>query len=801
MGIITDLIGESLFPKSSGAGWSFDKQSGRLTISGDLGDSSLPFPSGLYKNILSVVALEGARVKHGKSLFAYMKNLREADLSKLDVSQCDDLSSMFYQCEALVSVDLTGWNTSNVKSMKNMFGFCTSLLSLDLRTWNTGNVETMEQMFSYCKSIQSIRTGPKWCTRNVTDVSQMFFTCQRLSGLEMSDWPSTSLRKCYDMFHDCCSLKELDLTSMDVSHVSEFRAMFFNCNSLIRLNLAGWNTRNVTDMHFLFGLCNQLKVLNLTGWRIREDADTGDMFPRHFKNLRILADDDSVIRLLPEGIVRETSKAPDPQPVQGHDSTQKSTTAKANQKPASAEDPGTDPGLEKLASTSETAAEQKLPTKPNAAEGSAAAKTEPNAGTNVKSKTKSRNKKPDNTTTPPSGLRTATDAKAMIKTAPEPGASQEEKPAQEPSPGSEEARILREQLARQQEELDALKAQIAALQPAVKPESQLTSHPSAKGKDSKAEPAKEQKAEHVSAAGIQPKYGHLPETAKTEKMKAAVQYKDEYAPSPLSEQGKPSKEIPDRDDDETMMPAPDSGEQRRKKILIADDAAFMRMMAKEIFAKEKEYEIAGEAANGKEAVEQYVKLKPDLVLMDITMPEMDGIEALKRIKATDPDAVVVMMSAMGQSQMVYDAVQSGAKDFIVKPLKADLLLGTIKRILGESGNPAGIQKNANETSQEPACCQIVRNGDMVSAKVVVTYKKGMHARPAGILAAKMYGYKSKVEIIIHGRSYNAKSVLRLITSGIRNRDEITIQCKGPDSEEALIKAIELFENDFGFKSD
>ena len=129
------------------------------------------------------------------------------------------------------------------------------------------------------------------------------------------------------------------------------------------------------------------------------------------------------------------------------------------------------------------------------------------------------------------------------------------------------------------------------------------------------------------------------------------------------------------------------------------------------------------------------------------------------------------------------------------------LLGAIKRILGESGNPAGIQKNANETSQEPACCQIVRNGDMVSAKVVVTYKKGMHARPAGILAAKMYGYKSKVEIIIHGRSYNAKSVLLLIASGIRNRDEITIQCKGPDSEEALIKAIELFENDFGFKSD
>ena len=107
-----------------------------------------------------------------------------------------------------------------------------------------------------------------------------------------------------------------------------------------------------------------------------------------------------------------------------------------------------------------------------------------------------------------------------------------------------------------------------------------------------------------------------------------------------------------------------------KNILICDDAAFMRMMIKDILTKNG-YNIAGEAENGAKAVEKYAELKPDLVLMDITMPEMDGIEALKKIKETDPNAAVIMCSAMGQQAMVIESIQSGAKDFIVKPFQAD----------------------------------------------------------------------------------------------------------------------------------
>ena len=118
-----------------------------------------------------------------------------------------------------------------------------------------------------------------------------------------------------------------------------------------------------------------------------------------------------------------------------------------------------------------------------------------------------------------------------------------------------------------------------------------------------------------------------------------------------------------------------------KNILICDDAAFMRMMIKDILSKNG-YTVAGEAENGVKAVEKYNELKPDLVLMDITMPEMDGIQALKNIKAADGAAKVIMCSAMGQQAMVIESIQSGAKDFIVKPFQAERVLEAVKKVVG-----------------------------------------------------------------------------------------------------------------------
>jgi len=117
------------------------------------------------------------------------------------------------------------------------------------------------------------------------------------------------------------------------------------------------------------------------------------------------------------------------------------------------------------------------------------------------------------------------------------------------------------------------------------------------------------------------------------------------------------------------------------RVLIVDDAAFMRMMLKDILTKNG-LEVVGEAVNGAEAVEKYNELKPDVVTMDITMPEKDGITAVKEIKSMHPDAKVIMCSAMGQQPMVLEAIQAGAKDFVVKPFQADRVMESINKVVG-----------------------------------------------------------------------------------------------------------------------
>lgn len=118
-----------------------------------------------------------------------------------------------------------------------------------------------------------------------------------------------------------------------------------------------------------------------------------------------------------------------------------------------------------------------------------------------------------------------------------------------------------------------------------------------------------------------------------------------------------------------------------KLVLIVDDASFMRMMLKDILSKNGYQTV--EAENGKKAIEKYKESHPDIVTMDITMPEMDGIEALKEIKKVDAGAKIVMCSAMGQQAMVIEAIQNGAKDFIVKPFQADRVIEAVSKVIGK----------------------------------------------------------------------------------------------------------------------
>ncbi len=118
----------------------------------------------------------------------------------------------------------------------------------------------------------------------------------------------------------------------------------------------------------------------------------------------------------------------------------------------------------------------------------------------------------------------------------------------------------------------------------------------------------------------------------------------------------------------------------KKRILVVDDAAFMRMMIRDILTKNN-FEVAGEATNGDEAVSKYIELKPDLVTLDITMPGMDGVTVLKKIRQHDPAARVVMCSAMGQQAMVVEAIQNGARDFINKPFHPQKVVEILRRAL------------------------------------------------------------------------------------------------------------------------
>ena len=117
------------------------------------------------------------------------------------------------------------------------------------------------------------------------------------------------------------------------------------------------------------------------------------------------------------------------------------------------------------------------------------------------------------------------------------------------------------------------------------------------------------------------------------------------------------------------------------KVLVVDDAAFMRLMLKNIIIKDG-LNVVGEAKNGVEAVDKYKELKPDLVTLDITMPEKDGIAALKEIRQYDSNAKVLMCSAMGQQALIIESIQNGAKDFIVKPFDEQRVLESIHKIIG-----------------------------------------------------------------------------------------------------------------------
>ena len=119
-----------------------------------------------------------------------------------------------------------------------------------------------------------------------------------------------------------------------------------------------------------------------------------------------------------------------------------------------------------------------------------------------------------------------------------------------------------------------------------------------------------------------------------------------------------------------------------RTVLIVDDVEFVRKTLREIFTQAGGYQVVGEAADGLEAITRYAELRPDLVTMDMVMPEMSGIEATRRLVKMDKQAKVVMVSAMGQENLVMEAINAGARDYVMKPFSADSILKAVNRVFG-----------------------------------------------------------------------------------------------------------------------
>ena len=407
-----------LFTKTSGRGWSLDKGSGRLTINGELGDVYQPFEK-IAKMVRSVVALDGARVRDGRGLFSHMKKLESADLSKLDVSECTDLSWMFYECKSLTSIDVTGWDTSSVRDMSYMFSSCKSLVSVDLASLDLSSVETLQSMFSFCEKLSCVKMGSMSAAVKLADISNLFFSCK--------------------------SFVELDLRSMDVTNVQDISSMFSYCSNLRTLDLSGWDVRNIKKMVMFCDHCDHLEILDLRGWQINRDIDAGSSFYAVPKNVRILVSDKTTQSVFSEQcyIRTEYSLASE-----NADDAEEKTAVKEEPKPEAKTEP-----------KAEAKPEPKAETKTAVKEG-------PNPAI-----TPSLNHQDEKQTTEAATTKSTPQPKQKQKEKAITKASPVKKPKQQSTTVSsqktdieDEKAALLEKLAKQQAEVDALKAQLAALQ-------------------------------------------------------------------------------------------------------------------------------------------------------------------------------------------------------------------------------------------------------------------------------------------------------------------------------------------------
>ena len=198
-------------------------------------------------------------------------------LEYLNTSEVKDMSSMFYDCQALTSIDLKHFNTKNVTDMSWMFCDCVALTSLDLKNFDTKNVTKMGSMFAGCAALTSIDLK-NFDTKNVTDMSWMFYVCSALTSLDLKNFDTKKVTDMSWMFYGCAALTSLDLKNFDTKKVAKMGSMFAGCAALTSINLKNVNTKKVTDMSWMFYDCAALTSIDLKSFNTKNVADMAVMF-------------------------------------------------------------------------------------------------------------------------------------------------------------------------------------------------------------------------------------------------------------------------------------------------------------------------------------------------------------------------------------------------------------------------------------------------------------------------------------------------------------------------------------------
>ena len=227
---------------------------------------------------IDMSAFRNCNITDSSSVFSTCKKLKTiANIGNLNISKADDMSYLFYECNALTQLDLSNWDTGNIQYMISTFNGCTNLTELNCSTWNTGKVYNLQLAFLNCKSLETIPVRD-WDTRSLMYMDKAFAYCTSLTNLDVSKWDTSKVVEMTSVFYQCSSLKTLDVSKWKTSNVIRTDSLFGVCEKLASLDVSKWDTSNITTASSMFTACRALTSLDVSKWNTSKMTNISSMF-------------------------------------------------------------------------------------------------------------------------------------------------------------------------------------------------------------------------------------------------------------------------------------------------------------------------------------------------------------------------------------------------------------------------------------------------------------------------------------------------------------------------------------------